>query len=39
VKVYETKEAIKEGADEIDMVINIGYLKSSRHEELLQEIR
>lgn len=27
VKVFETKEAIKDGADEIDMVINIGALK------------
>ena len=28
VKAYETKEAIKNGADEIDMVINVGALKS-----------
>ena len=28
VKAYETKEAIQNGADEIDMVINIGALKS-----------
>jgi deoxyribose-phosphate aldolase len=27
VKVYETAEAIQNGADEIDMVINIGWLK------------
>ena len=28
VKAYETKEAIQNGADEIDMVINVGALKS-----------
>lgn len=27
VKVYETLSAIEEGADEIDMVINLGWLK------------
>lgn len=26
-KVYETKDAVANGADEIDMVINIGMLK------------
>ena len=29
-KAYEAKEAIKDGADEIDMVINVGWLKSGR---------
>ena len=28
VKVFETKQAIYNGADEIDMVINIGWFKS-----------
>lgn len=28
VKAFETKEAIQNGADEIDMVINVGALKS-----------
>lgn len=39
VKVYETKDAIKNGADEIDMVINIGMLKEKRYDALLEEIR
>lgn len=37
-KVYETADAIKNGADEIDMVINIGDLKDKRYEEILDEI-
>lgn len=39
VKVFETKKAIEEGADEIDMVINIGDLKAGREENILEEIR
>lgn len=39
VKVYETKDAVANGADEIDMVINIGYLKDKRYEEIEEEIR
>ena len=27
VKVFETEDAIRNGADEIDMVINIGWVK------------
>lgn len=38
VKVYETKDAIKNGADEIDMVINIGMLKEQRYNDILSEI-
>ena len=38
VKVFETKEALKDGADEIDMVINIGDLKDGNHEAVLSEI-
>ena len=38
VKVYETEQAIKDGADEIDMVINIGALKSQNYEYVLDEI-
>ena len=34
VKVYETEDAIRNGADEIDMVINIGWLKDRKHDEL-----
>ncbi len=39
VKVFETAEAVKEGADEIDMVINIGDLKAKRYEKIEDEIR
>ncbi len=39
VKVFETKDAIANGAQEIDMVINIGYLKDKRYQELEDEIR
>lgn len=39
VKVYETKEAISHGADEIDMVINLGWVKDKRFNELLSEIK
>lgn len=38
VKVFETQDAIKNGADEIDMVINIGDLKSEKYDKILQEI-
>ena len=38
VKVYETADAIANGADEIDMVINIGDLKDKRYGEILAEI-
>ncbi len=39
VKCFETKNAIENGADEIDMVINIGWLKDKRHDDILAEIR
>ena len=39
VKVFETKDAIENGADEIDMVINLGMLKDQRYDELLEEIK
>ncbi len=38
-KVYETADAIKNGADEIDMVINIGMLKDKMYTEILEEIK
>lgn len=38
VKAYETEEAIKDGADEIDMVINIGELKAGNYEYVKHEI-
>ncbi len=37
-KVFEAADAVENGADEIDMVINIGWLKDGRYEELLSEI-
>ena len=39
VKVFETKDAILNGADEIDMVINIGHVKDERFDEIEAEIR
>ena len=39
VKVFETKDAIANGAEEIDMVINVGLLKDKRYEEIEAEIR
>ena len=39
VKVYETQRAILEGADEIDMVINIGWLKAKCDGQVCDEIR
>ena len=38
-KVFETKDAIANGASEIDMVINIGFLKDGRYDEVEEEIR
>lgn len=37
-KVFETEDAIRNGADEIDMVINIGMLRDGRDDEVLEEI-
>ncbi len=39
VKVFETKDAIENGASEIDMVINIGHLKDRKYAEIEDEIR
>ena len=38
-KVFETKDAIANGADEIDMVINIGKLRDGLDDEVCEEIR
>ena len=38
VKVYETKKAIQDWADEIDMVININALKEKKYQYILDEI-
>ena len=39
VKVFETADAVENGADEIDMVINLGWVKDAKWQELLDEIR
>lgn len=39
VKVFETKDAIENGAEEIDMVINIGWVKDGKYKEIEDEIR
>lgn len=39
VKCFETADAVKNGADEIDMVVNIGWVKEGRDDLVLEEIR
>lgn len=39
VKAFETKDAIENGADEIDMVINVGALKSQQYDLVLEDIK
>ena len=39
VKCFETEDAIKNGADEIDMVINIGWVKDRKYADVLNEIK
>ncbi len=39
VKVAETSDAVSNGASEIDMVINIGWVKDGRFEDILDEIK
>ena len=38
-KVFETADAVQNGADEIDMVINVGWVKDQKWDELLAEIK
>lgn len=38
-KAFETADAVKNGAREIDMVINIGHLKNKKYDELLDDIK
>ena len=38
-KCFEAEDAVRNGADEVDMVINIGWAKDRRWEALLEEIR
>ena len=39
VKVYETKKAIEDGAEEVDMVLNIGWVKDGKFKEVEEEIK
>ena len=39
VKAFETKDAVANGADEIDMVINIGQLKSGQYDAVEADVR
>lgn len=38
-KVFETKDALENGASEIDMVINVGWVKDGRYDLVLDEIK
>lgn len=38
-KCFEAADAVENGADEVDMVINIGWVKDQRWDDLLEEIR
>jgi len=38
IKVLEAAQAVKTGADEIDMVINIGWVRERRYDDILKEI-
>lgn len=39
VKAFETEDAVKNGADEIDMVINLGQVKDKEYDRILEEIK
>lgn len=38
VKVFEAKQCVKDGADEIDMVLNVGHLKAKLYDQIQDEI-
>ena len=38
-KAFETKDALENGADEIDMVINLGWVKDKKYDYIEEEIR
>ena len=38
-KVFEAADAVENGADEVDMVINVGWAKDSRFDDILNEIK
>ncbi len=39
VKAFEAADAVKNGADEIDMVINVGWVKDGKYGDMLNEIK
>ena len=39
VKIFECKDALQNGADEIDTVINTGHLKDKKYDEILFELK
>ncbi|OOF85005.1 deoxyribose-phosphate aldolase [Rodentibacter ratti] len=39
VKAFETQEAIKAGANEIDMVINVGWIKSNKWQSVKEDVQ
>ena len=39
VKVFETEDAVRNGADEIDMVVNLGWVKDQRWDDVLAEMK
>lgn len=38
-KVFEAEDAIRNGADEIDMVVNVGWVKDARWDDILTELK
>lgn len=38
-KCFEAADAVQNGADEIDMVVNIGWVKDEKYDEVLEEIK
>ncbi len=38
-KAFETEDAIKNGADEIDMVLNVGWVKSGQYGRITEEVQ
>lgn len=39
VKAFETQEAIKAGANEIDMVVNVGWIKSNKWQSVKEDVQ
>lgn len=39
VKVFEAEDAIRNGAEEIDMVVNVGWVKDQRWDDILAELK